>query len=152
MLVQVYESAGHAGNRFAFLMELFDALHRRPQHLLEPGEPLGFPLLRNLEDPRLGGVEQLAGRLAGLVGLGNDLGPGLDQVPENGLLPNNRGVGFEVRRGRNRVYQLRDVQLATRGVNSPRRIRSSRSVTWSMTTRCSTRRRIARNNRRCASR
>ncbi len=44
-LVQVYEAGRNPGNPFAALLERFDALHRGPQHFLEPGESFGVAVL-----------------------------------------------------------------------------------------------------------
>jgi hypothetical protein len=73
--------------------------------------------LRDLEDPRLGMVEDLLDlALAGLVDVADDLAGRVDQAPHQRLLAHDARVVFDVRRGRHRVYQLREVFEPPRGV------------------------------------
>ncbi len=111
-VVQIFEAAGHPGNLFPLRMELFYPLHRGPQHLLQPVEPLRLLELRDLEDLRLGLVQQLMGRQPAAVGLRHDRRGRLDQLPEHRLLPHDGGMGLQVGGRHRRVDQLGQVRLA----------------------------------------
>ncbi len=109
LVVQVCEARRHAGNRLAAGMERFDALHRRPQQLLEADEALGLARLRDQEDPLLGAVEDLVGEALGLVGLLHDARGGLDQPAEQRLVADDLRVVVDVRRGGHDVEQVGEV-------------------------------------------
>ena len=95
-------------------MDRLDALHRRPEELLDAREALARALLRDLEDLRLGDVQQLVGCLAATERLGDDLGRDLDQPSEKRLLLDDASVVLDVRRRRHRVDEEADVILAAR--------------------------------------
>ena len=108
-LIQIFETAGNSRDRFAALLERFYALHRRPEHLLDPGEAFLAPLLRDPEDPALGLIEQLVGGQAPVVDLLDDAGGGLDEPAEDGFFADDAGVVVEIGGRRHRVHQLGEV-------------------------------------------
>ena len=111
--VQICEAARHTGNRFATALERFDALHRGPEHLLQPGEPLVTPLLGDLKYSGLGPVEKIVRGGVAVVGLGDDRSRGFDQASKDRLVFDDLGMELDVCRSGNRVHQLGEVLQAT---------------------------------------
>jgi hypothetical protein len=106
--------AGEAGSR---LLQPLDVLERRPQDLLDPDEPLALVALRDLEDARLGLVEDLLDfALALLVDVADDLRGRVDQAPQQRLLAHDARVVLDVGGGRHRVEELRQVLQAADAV------------------------------------
>ena len=115
-LIHVLESARHTGDGLATALERFDALHRRPEELLDAGEPFLAALLRDLEDLVLGVVEQLGRLQAAFERLGNDRRRHFDEAAEECLLADDARVILDVRRRRHGVDEEADVVLAARRV------------------------------------
>ena len=115
-LVEIVEAARDAGDRLAAALQRFDALHRRPEQLLDAREAVLRLLLRDLEDSRLGFVEQLLRGRASVEGFGDDRRRHFDEAAKNRLLANDARVILDVRRGRHRVDEKADVVLAARAL------------------------------------
>ena len=113
-LVEIVEAARDAGDRLAAALQRFDALHRRPEQLLDAREAVARLLLADLEDLRLGFVEQLGRGARALERLGDDRRRDLDQPAEDRLLANDLRVVLDVRRRRHGVDEEADVVLAAR--------------------------------------
>ena len=111
-VIEVGEPARNAGDALAALGERFDALHGRPQQLLDPGEIRPPPDLTELQDLVLRGIEQLGGRCVPLERLGDDPGRYLDESAQQRFLPHDAGVVFDIGGRRDRVDQERDVVAA----------------------------------------
>ena len=118
-LVEIVESARHAGDRLTAALQRFDALHRRPEQFLDANESVVDPLLADLEDFRFRFVEQLDGVGAALEGLLNDGGRDFDQASEKRLLSDDLRVVLDVRGRRDGVDEEADVLLAARRLEIP---------------------------------
>ena len=114
-LVEIVEAARDAGDRLAAALERLDALHRGPQQLLDTHETVGLPLLRDVENLRLGLVEQIGGGALPRECVMDDLCRDLDERPQDRFLADDLGVILHVRRRRHRVDEVADVVLSPRG-------------------------------------
>ena len=85
-LVEIGEAARDAGDGLAAALQRLDALHRRPDQLLDAREALQPALLADLEDLLLRVVEQLVGRRAPLERLADDRRRHLDEPAQQRLL------------------------------------------------------------------
>src|SRR5438105_8631963 len=107
--IQSDEPAGNPGQRAGSRLELFDALHRRPDELLYPNELFAAPELRDLEDAMLRVVEHFAGGAVPFVDILNDPGRRLDEATQDRLVADDPRVIVDVGSGRDDVGQPRDV-------------------------------------------
>ena len=110
-LVEVREARGDAGERPAFAQQL-DALHRRPEQLLDAHEPVGAALLAHLEDAMLGQVDEV-GRV-GADSCASTTSPCATSIRRrrSAFSFTILAVVLDVRRGRHDVEQRADVVLA----------------------------------------
>ncbi len=102
--VEVREARGHAGDPGVGLLQALDVLERRPEDLLDPDEALALVALGDLEDARLGLVEDLVDvALALLVDVPDDLRRLLHEPAQQRLVADDACVVLDVGGGRNRV-------------------------------------------------
>ena len=125
-LVELLEAGRHAGDVGARLVQVRDPLEALLEQLLDVREVAGDALLRELEDPLLGTVDEI-GDLAGpLPAEPCDVLPGGDQAAQRRHLLDDLRVVADVRRGGHERDELVD-PLAAAGRSSSSRC-SSRST------------------------
>jgi hypothetical protein len=118
--VEVGEARRHAGDARSGFLQPLDVLECRPEDLLDPDEALALVALGDLEDARLGLVEELVDvALALLVDVADDLRRLLDEPPEERLVADDARVVLEVRGRRDRVHERAEVVEAARRFELP---------------------------------
>ena len=111
-LVEVDETGRHAGDQALVLLQLLDRREAALHEVAQRHEAGADAVLGDREDRALRLVEQQIRLLLRLVGLGEDLVRGVDQVPERRLLLDDAGVVLDVGRARHAVGERGDVRRA----------------------------------------
>ena len=119
-LVEVDVPGGDASHLTTALRELLDPQELLIHHFGERRPVRALPLLGDLEDGRLGEVEELRQILLSTEGLVSDLPSAEDQAPGGGTLANNLGVVLEVLGARHVVRQRADVRQPAHLLRSTR--------------------------------
>ena len=107
--IEIDEAAGDSGQRTRPRLELLDALHRRPDELLDADELFGAAELRHLEDAVLGVVEHFPGGAVAFVDVLDDAGRRFDETAHHRLVAHDLGVIVDVCGRRHDVDQGGDV-------------------------------------------
>ena len=112
-VIEIGESARYPGDALAAPGQRLDALHRRPEQLLDAGEVDAARRLPELQNPVLGRVEQLGGRGPPLKRLAHDPRGDLDEPPQERLFAHDAGVILDVGGGGDGVDEERDIVTTT---------------------------------------
>ncbi len=103
--VELLEARGHAGHVLLALVEALDVLERVLEDPAD-GQRAAFQSpLGEAEDPSLGVVDEPLHVLLGLERLGDDLGRRLDQLAKHRHVPDDVGIGAEVRGDRGLLHE-----------------------------------------------
>jgi hypothetical protein len=119
-LVEIDKARRHAGDQPLLLEQLLD-LRKAFLHQIAHRHEAGLQtVVGNGEDRRLGFVKDDVGFLIGLVGVGEDLVGGVDQIAESALLLDDLRVVLDVGRTRDAIGERGDIGRTADVIELPR--------------------------------
>src|SRR5262249_9067615 len=111
-VIQVDVAGRYAAGGLSMLGAEIDARISLVQSLLQRHRVAGQAELSDVENPALGGVQELVGGLDQVLSIFLDFGAGVDEVADDGLVANDAGVILGVGGAGGGIPQLGEVDIA----------------------------------------